>query len=476
VPIFYVEGLGPVTFPDEMSEEEIRARIQGQIAPALRTLAAGAPLEPEPLPRDGGRRMAAGEAVASDASDLVFEGEATASRTEDGTVAAEGKEGSVEARSAAEGLDSQDLAAAGDAVREILPAGRELSPAAPAFAGFDDPVSEPAPLFAAPVESINGDGRLSPIGAPENAATESEAPEPPGESGVISGVALSEPVAEAAGLSAANAVDAPSADSQWALPVMAPPEEASETPGGVASGFAGEGPGGLESPRPETAVSTVPAVDAVGFPRPAVESVAEGTTAYVSRFPSGGPAVGVTIQEYLQDRIQDQIDWYERKSASAQSWFKGLRSLEILSAAAIPLLSGYTEQWPPAGMVAGALGALVAALAGLLALYQHQERWRNYRGTAEALKREKFLFLARSAPYDSPGAFPRLVQTVEGLLAEESGRWTAYTGMSNPPEVPAGETFQSGVNEAPASIEGPPPDVAEAYRPDDETQDANFTR
>lgn len=146
-------------------------------------------------------------------------------------------------------------------------------------------------------------------------------------------------------------------------------------------------------------------------------------------------------QDYLEQRVQDQISWYEARSASAQLWFKRLRSAEIVAAALIPLLAGYSAQSPAATATIGFLGALVAVIAGLLGLYQHQERWLNYRSTAEALKREKFLFLTRSTPYHEGEPFPRFVQNVESLMGQENTGWAksskaAAEGGATAPESP----------------------------------------
>ena len=51
----------------------------------------------------------------------------------------------------------------------------------------------------------------------------------------------------------------------------------------------------------------------------------------------------MNIQEYIEKRVDDQINWYDEKSRKAQKWYKGLQLLEIIIAALIPLLSGYTE-------------------------------------------------------------------------------------------------------------------------------------
>ena len=79
------------------------------------------------------------------------------------------------------------------------------------------------------------------------------------------------------------------------------------------------------------------------------------------------------------------------------------------------------------GPLMGILGALVVVLAGILSLQQDQERWVEYRATAESLKHEKYLYLTGTDPYIGPDAFPLLVQRVEALISKEHGNWTGYS-------------------------------------------------
>jgi hypothetical protein len=60
----------------------------------------------------------------------------------------------------------------------------------------------------------------------------------------------------------------------------------------------------------------------------------------------------------------------------------------------------------------------------VLALNRHQENWLRYRNLAEALKREKFLYLTAAPPYgDQAKAFHRFVSRAEALMGQESAVW-----------------------------------------------------
>lgn len=145
----------------------------------------------------------------------------------------------------------------------------------------------------------------------------------------------------------------------------------------------------------------------------------------------------ISPEDYLEQRLNDQISWYDRKSTTNQRWFKRLRFAEIVVAATIPFLSGFVDRWFPVKIAIGAFGVVVAVIASLLGLLQLQEHWIEYRATAESLRKEKFLFLTQTDPYDKNDAFHLLVQRVEALLSKENTEWAQ--SMMKPPkeETPA---------------------------------------
>jgi hypothetical protein len=130
--------------------------------------------------------------------------------------------------------------------------------------------------------------------------------------------------------------------------------------------------------------------------------------------------------EYLKLRLQDQIDWYDRKSAINRAWFKWLSIVEIVSASAIPVLAPYAGESLAIKVATGILGALIAVIASIKSLMQLQKNWIDYRTTSESLKKEKFLFLTATEPYADERAFSVLVQRVEALISKENTDWAQY--------------------------------------------------
>ncbi len=134
--------------------------------------------------------------------------------------------------------------------------------------------------------------------------------------------------------------------------------------------------------------------------------------------------------EYIEARLDDQMNWHDAKSSRCQQSFKRLRMIEIVAAALIPFLSGMSGTIPYSQWLIGGLGALIAIAAAITALFRYQENWIEYRATAEQLKHEKFTYLTGAAPYNTADKFPLLVARVEAVLRKQNEAWVSATPRS----------------------------------------------
>ena len=122
------------------------------------------------------------------------------------------------------------------------------------------------------------------------------------------------------------------------------------------------------------------------------------------------------------ERLETQIAWYDKKSNQNQRWFKRLKILQIVTAAAIPV--GAAAGVDP--NVIGGGGALIVVLEGLQQLQQYQQKWTTYRSTCERLKHDKYLYLAHAGPYtEAPRPDALLAERVEGLVSQEHAAWVS---------------------------------------------------
>jgi hypothetical protein len=95
--------------------------------------------------------------------------------------------------------------------------------------------------------------------------------------------------------------------------------------------------------------------------------------------------------------------------------------LEIAVAATLPVVAAvHSPVW-----VTGCLAAVIVVLEGAQQVYQFQEHWITYRSTAEALKHERYLYLAQAGPYAGDDRHSQLAERLEGLISQEHTKWTA---------------------------------------------------
>ncbi len=150
---------------------------------------------------------------------------------------------------------------------------------------------------------------------------------------------------------------------------------------------------------------------------------------------SPAPAPQLDLTDPVFARLQEQIDWYDRKSMANQRTFKRLKVTEIVGASLIPFLSAAKIPGIVGlGYVSAGLGVLITVLEGLLHLNQYQQNWITYRSTCEQLKHEKYVFLGNAPPYangDPAEKRALLAERVESLVSQEHAKWASVQQPDN---------------------------------------------
>lgn len=121
-------------------------------------------------------------------------------------------------------------------------------------------------------------------------------------------------------------------------------------------------------------------------------------------------------------RLEEQIKWYSGGARRNKRWYMRIKVVQIVSAAAIPVLSATSlPTW-----VAGGLGASIVVLESIQQLFQFHSNWTHYRSTSEALKHEKFLYLAQAGSYaNAPNPEALLAERIEGRVSQEHASWAS---------------------------------------------------
>jgi len=123
------------------------------------------------------------------------------------------------------------------------------------------------------------------------------------------------------------------------------------------------------------------------------------------------------------EKLAQQSEWYGQRAHRNRARFVLLKGMQIVFAAAIPVVSvatlGDRQRW-----VTATLGALVGIFEGFIQLGQYQQNWLIFRATREALKREEFLFSAKAGPYSGvPDADVLYANRCDAIISGENSKW-----------------------------------------------------
>ena len=164
----------------------------------------------------------------------------------------------------------------------------------------------------------------------------------------------------------------------------------------------------------------------------------------------------ISADEYIATRLTDQIGWYNAKSSAMKKDYLYYKNLEIWIASSIPVVvslsatEGMGHKFFDTGKEGGSfievlsiglLLQIIAALSGIfivviakkVELNEYYALWKQYRGTADSLTREKIYFLAQVGEYDDcddATRFKRFVDKCEGIMNEEQGKFKVMNVVS----------------------------------------------
>ncbi|MGG8497146.1 DUF4231 domain-containing protein [Tenacibaculum sp. TC6] len=130
-------------------------------------------------------------------------------------------------------------------------------------------------------------------------------------------------------------------------------------------------------------------------------------------------------EEYIKQRIDNQIKWYDKKSSKNKSLFYIFHVLEIFLALSIPFLNNITDDKPLwVFKIISIISLTIAMISSILSLSKFQANWIEYRLTSENLKSEKFMYLTKSDPYNQKESYRILVQRIEEIILKENSKWS----------------------------------------------------
>lgn len=132
------------------------------------------------------------------------------------------------------------------------------------------------------------------------------------------------------------------------------------------------------------------------------------------------------IDTYINERLEDQIKWYDQKSSSNQNRFKKCKWAEMVLGGIIAVLTPAITNCELIKYIIAASSAGIVILVALHGLHNFHENWIEYRKTSELLKNEKYTYLNKAGVYkelSDDERFILLVERCESIISHENINW-----------------------------------------------------
>lgn len=134
-----------------------------------------------------------------------------------------------------------------------------------------------------------------------------------------------------------------------------------------------------------------------------------------------------TFENYLLERYQIEIQYYENRAARNKALYYGLSAITIIissmTSIILYLVNVYSMDYLK--IIAFLLSASVSILMAILSLYNFHEKWINYRTTSESLKKEIHYYDAKLGDYaESENPESIFVERVEEMISTEHTKWS----------------------------------------------------
>ncbi len=155
-------------------------------------------------------------------------------------------------------------------------------------------------------------------------------------------------------------------------------------------------------------------------------------------------------EKYFTERLEGQIDYYDRKASASKVKYHYYKRLEFGLAASIPVVIGLSAMGISEGSIlfsitsnvggthdihftlaiilqicAALAGVILAFINKIIELDDYYKTWKDFRVTHELLYNQKILYLTKTAPYDDDEtSFSMFVQSIENILSKEVQKWS----------------------------------------------------
>jgi hypothetical protein len=181
-----------------------------------------------------------------------------------------------------------------------------------------------------------------------------------------------------------------------------------------------------------------------------------------------------SAEEFIKNRLDDQIKWYGEKSALNKRRYRLFQIVIIIAGAIIPIMNLASTAGLRVGPMHSALfassilGSIITVITAFLQMEKYFENWILYRTTAESLKREKVLYENDAGEYTNLSEIDKsriLVERVEAMLSSENSKFFALQQQSREYLVGQGQPQPAAKTTEPATAKTTEPATAKTTEP-----------
>ena len=127
-------------------------------------------------------------------------------------------------------------------------------------------------------------------------------------------------------------------------------------------------------------------------------------------------------EDLLWQEFYAQFRWYDRAATRTRLSYQILKTAALAAGATVTLLAAISA---PAAVTA-AVAAVIVVVEGAQQMFQFHSNWIAYRGSAELLRQQAFLYVADVKPYDDRATRrERLAAALKAVTTKEKTNWSA---------------------------------------------------
>ena len=130
-----------------------------------------------------------------------------------------------------------------------------------------------------------------------------------------------------------------------------------------------------------------------------------------------------TAEDYIEERLKPQIEWYDNKASRAKRMFYFWGGIQILMSALVPLFNSLLRFDIQFVYIASICGAIAVIGGGIIVFSRLRENWMTYRRTHTDLTSNLVRYQQQVKPYTGENSREKLVEICEKLMLDENSKW-----------------------------------------------------